>query len=76
MAKNQKNEEVAVQEDVVDVTPVPVVSAPVAVKLISFDQWAAMKGVKPHHKAGMRAFCSDADKPRSKTAWDEVFNNY
>lgn len=42
----------------------------------SFDQWAKRKGVKPHHMAGLRAYCSNPHKPRTLDEWEKVFVNY
>jgi len=72
MAK-AKNDQVQDAEVVVDAAPVaPVVPA----KLISFEQWARLRGVKPHHMAGMKAHCASPTKPRTKETWDSLFENY
>lgn len=55
-----------------EATPAP---APVK-KLISFEQWAAQRGLKAHHRGGRRAFVRDADYPRTLEAWDVCFKDY
>lgn len=66
--------------DVVDSPEVRTVVAPrprpVNVKSISFEQWAALKGIRPQHLRGMRAHVSDVHRPRPASEWDQVFSNY
>ncbi len=42
----------------------------------SFNQWAASKGKKPHHLAGLRAFCKTVKRNRTFEDWDKVFKDY
>lgn len=72
MAKATKEPVQEVVEAVVP-APVPVI---VPAKLISFEQWARLRGVKPHHMAGMKAHCASPNKPRTKETWDSLFDNY
>lgn len=75
MAK-AKNDQVQDAETVVDAAPVVPVVPVVPAKLISFEQWARLRGVKPHHMAGMKAHCASPTKPRTKETWDSLFENY
>lgn len=43
---------------------------------VSFDAWAKRRGVKEHHKGGLRAFVSQPDKLRTLQEWDREFENY
>ncbi len=54
------------------------VSPPPAVpgRKYSFNQWAASKGKKPHHLAGLRAFCKTVKRNRTFEDWDKVFKGY
>lgn len=54
------------------------VSPPPAVpgRKYSFNQWAASKGKKPHHLAGLRAFCKTVKRNRTFEDWDKVFKDY
>ena len=54
------------------VSPPPVVPG----RKYSFNQWAASRGKKPHHLAGLRAFCKSVQKKRTFEEWDEVFKGY
>ncbi len=52
------------------------VSSPVEVsRKYTFEQWANLRQVKPHHRAGMKAFVPRLF-PRTLTAWDEAFKTY
>lgn len=41
----------------------------------TFEQWANLRQVKPHHRAGMKAFVPRLF-PRTLSAWDETFKTY
>jgi hypothetical protein len=46
-------------------------------KLYSFEQWAARKGIPPHHRGGLRAFVKkNPDRHRTEEQWDECFKGY
>lgn len=45
-------------------------------KPVSFDLWAKRRGVKEHHKGGLRAYVSNPSHPRSMDAWDAAFADY
>lgn len=52
---------------------------PVAVKpekRYSFEQWASRRGVKEHHRGGLRAFITNSKKHRSLAEWDACFKGY
>jgi hypothetical protein len=42
----------------------------------SFEQWASRRGVKAHHRGGLRAFIKNPDKPRTLEDWDACFKGY
>jgi len=42
----------------------------------SFEQWASRRGVKAHHRGGLRAFTKNPDKPRTLEDWDACFKGY
>lgn len=46
------------------------------VKRYTFEQWAARRGVKTHHRGGLRAFIKNSTKPRSLKEWDSGFEGY
>ncbi len=46
-----------------------------ATRKYSFEQWANLRQVKTHHRAGMKAFLPRLF-PRSLDAWDEAFKTY
>ena len=46
------------------------------VKRYTFEQWAARRGVKNHHRGGLRAFIKNSTKPRSLKDWDSGFEGY
>jgi hypothetical protein len=73
MAKKDRDEfmpeEIEVKEEVI-----PVPAAPV--KRFTFEQWAVQKGLKEHHKAGMKAFCKNPNKLRTVEDWDKAFEGY
>jgi hypothetical protein len=45
-------------------------------KRYTFDQWAARRGVKNHHRGGLRAFIKNSKKPRTLEDWDLGFKGY
>lgn len=45
-------------------------------KLVSFDVWAKKRGIKDHHKGGMRAYVKNPDQPRTEESWDKLFTDY
>ncbi len=55
-----------------EVSPPP----PVPGRKYSFNQWAASRGKKPHHLAGLRAFCKTVKRARTFEDWDGVFKAY
>lgn len=46
------------------------------VKRFSFEQWAARRGVKEHHRGGLRAFVKNPNKYRTLEEWDKCFVGY
>ena len=46
------------------------------VKKYSFEQWASRRGVKSHHRAGLRAFITNSTKHRTLEEWDACFIGY
>jgi len=46
------------------------------VKRYSFDQWASRRGVKNHHRGGLRAFITNSKKSRTLAEWDACFTGY
>lgn len=47
-----------------------------APRKVSFDVWAKTRGVKDHHKGGMKAFIKNPDVPRILEEWDRLLKNY
>ena len=45
-------------------------------KRYSFEQWASRRGVKEHHRGGLRAFVKNPAKPRTLEEWDKCFVGY
>lgn len=74
MAKEKKEDIELVVEEIVKEIVLPVPAAPV--KRFTFEQYAVQKGVKEHHKSGMRAFCKNPDKLRTIEDWNKAFENY
>lgn len=75
MAKTKK--ETTEQEEAAPETVVSVaVKAPEPARKVSFDQWAARRGVKTEHKRGMRAFVKNPDRVRTMADWDDAFKAY
>lgn len=70
--KNPDLEEVALEE-----TPQPALEVEVTEvsRKYTFEQWANLRQVKPHHRAGMKAFVPRLF-PRTLAAWDETFKTY
>lgn len=66
------------KETVVEVAPAPKKAAAPKkkAKRYSFEKWAARNGVKPHHKAGLKAFVKNINKLRTLAEWDECFKGY
>lgn len=60
------------QKPKLEVSPPP----PVPGRKHSFNQWAASRGKKPHHLAGLRAFCQTVNRARTFEDWDGVFKDY
>jgi len=46
------------------------------VKRYSFEQWASRRGVKNHHRGGLRAFITNSKKSRTLAEWDACFTGY
>jgi hypothetical protein len=46
------------------------------VKTVSFEQWATLRGKKPHHWGGLKAHAKNALYARTLQEWDELFKNY
>ncbi len=42
----------------------------------SFEQWASRRGVKEHHRGGLRAFITNSKKHRTLAEWDACFKGY
>lgn len=57
-------------------TKVAVKAAPKPSRRYSFEQWASRRGVKAHHRGGLRAFIKNPDKPRTLEDWDACFKGY
>ena len=51
MSKKDKDVETVVEEVAAVVPPAPV-------KRFTFDQWFTQRGLKDHHKSGIKAFCN------------------
>jgi hypothetical protein len=45
-------------------------------KRYSFEQWATRRGVKEHHRGGLRAFITNSKKHRTLAEWDVCFKGY
>lgn len=45
-------------------------------KVYTFEQWAKRRGVKHHHKGGMRAYVQNINTSRTLEEWDDCFVNY
>jgi len=59
------------------VAPKKAASAPAPfVKRYSFEQWASRRGVKNHHRGGLRAFITNSKKSRTLSEWDACFTGY
>lgn len=77
-----KKVEAKVEETEVEETTAPAPVKKVAAapkkkaKRYSFDKWAARRGVKKHHKAGLMAFVKNVNKLRTLEEWDECFKGY
>jgi hypothetical protein len=57
----------------------PAPAARPAVKLEkrhSFEQWASRRGIKEHHRGGLRAFITNSKKHRTLAEWDVCFKGY
>jgi len=52
------------------------ISMPRRARVYTFEQWARRRGIKPHHKGGLRAFVSTVERPRSLDEWDSCFKDY
>lgn len=80
--KTTKKAEPMSSENVVEEKSAPapakkVAAAPVKKeKRFSFDKWAARRGVKKHHKAGLMAFVKNVNKLRTLEEWDQAFKGY
>ncbi len=44
-------------------------------KLVTFEQFVQLQGIKPHHVPGVRAFVGDV-APRSKEEWEKLLESY
>lgn len=58
------------KKELIELFPSPVESK------ISFDQWVAIRAIKPGHVAGMRSFVKAVNVKRTAKQWDELFKNY
>ena len=47
-----------------------------APRTMTFARYAKTKGLKTTHIPGMRAFCDNPNRPRTKEAWDAFFKDY
>ncbi len=70
MAKKESEATVAVAKEI----EVKIVQRPH--RKVSFEQWASARGVKEHHKGGMKAHVPNHKVSRSYEAWDKVFSDY
>lgn len=43
---------------------------------LTFTQWASLRGFRPQHLGGMRAFLKNPSQLRSAEDWDKVFETY
>jgi len=43
---------------------------------VSFEQWARARGVKRHHKGGLKAHVLNHKVSRSYEDWDKAFADY
>jgi hypothetical protein len=48
----------------------------VPAKNLSFEQWASRRGIRSHHRGGLRAYVSNVSKHRTLEEWDECFRGY
>lgn len=48
----------------------------IKVDLIHLDVYFAIRGVKIHHRAGMKAYKNAKDLKKSLEEWDVFFKNY
>ncbi len=49
---------------------------PVRTRTFTFEQWAKRRGIKQHHKRGLRAYVLHVARPRSLEQWDKCFKDY
>jgi hypothetical protein len=57
-------------------TPIPVKVVKRLPRKVSFEQWARARGVKRHHKGGLKAHVLNPRTPRSYKDWDKAFADY
>jgi len=74
MSKRTKNYNTT--EEVTEEVKVPVKVVRRRHRKVSFEQWARARGVKQHHKGGLKAHVSNPNIPRSYEDWDLVFADY
>ena len=74
MKKRIKDVEQKVTEGLVAVSSKNITSVQDAEPMFSLDQYFVRKGVRPHHRGGMRAFTSVGSATMSK--WDQIFSGY
>jgi hypothetical protein len=51
-------------------------SMPRRARVYTFEQWARRRGVKQHHKRGLRAYVPDVERSRSLEEWTDCFKDY
>lgn len=56
--------------------PVKVVKVTRPRRKVSFEQWARARGVKLHHKGGLKAHVPNHKASRSYENWDKAFADY
>lgn len=49
---------------------------PARVRVYTFEQWARRRGVKQHHRGGLRAYVPDVGRSRPLEEWDGCFKDY
>ncbi len=49
---------------------------PSRARVYTFEQWARRRGVKQHHKGGLRAYVPDVGRSRSLEEWDDCYKDY